>query len=282
MKTSTSIIMILAIVVGSIAALMARGILLSQRPAPQAPGATVVIAAKSLSFGAAVTKEVLTEAPWPAAAIPDGSFASIDALLKDGERVALTQIAKNEPILNSRVTGPGQKASLSALIEPGMRAVAVRVDDVRGVAGFVMPGDRVDVALTRSTERNPTSGRQDSFTDILLHNVRVLAIDQLASERQEKAQVAKAVTLEVSAQQGQKLILAGGAGTLSLILREAGGGHATEQARRVTLIDLESGAGGLADKEPKHDSTPSAPQSAMVQIVRGSKVEQLSVYHDAQ
>jgi pilus assembly protein CpaB len=278
MRPGTAVITIVAILIGGLAAFFARSIILSSRPSAQMASTTkIVVASRPLGFGAALAVDNLMETPWPADAVPDGSFTSIESLTKDGTRVALSQIARNEPILASRVTAPGQKASLSTLIEPGKRAVTVRVDDVRGVAGFVMPGDRIDVVLTRTERKGPD--RTDSYSDVLLHNVKVLAIDQLANERQEKAQVAKAVTLEVTAEQGQKLILAGGAGTLSLILREAGGGKGEgDRARRLSLIDLETSDGAVAESKEAEPSPPS--QSSSVQVIRRASVEQMSVYRD--
>ena len=103
----------------------------------------------------------------------------------------LASIERNEPILRTKITGPGQKATLSAVIQDGMRAVTVRVNDVEGVAGFVLPGDHVDVLLTRQSER--TTG----MNDVVIQNTRVLAVDQLADDAADRPTVARAVTLEV-------------------------------------------------------------------------------------
>jgi pilus assembly protein CpaB len=92
--------------------------------------------------------------------------------LSDGRRAVLSPIEENEPVLSWKVTGPGERATLSAVVDDGMRAMSVRINDVLGVAGFVLPGDRVDIMLTR-----------DNYTDILLQNVKILAIDQIADER---------------------------------------------------------------------------------------------------
>jgi pilus assembly protein CpaB len=136
----------------------------------------------------------------------------------------------NEPIVAAKITGPGQKATLSALIEDGMKAVTVRVNDVDGVAGFVLPGDRVDVLMTRNIENNGT-------TDVVLQNIKVLGIDQLADARAEKPTVAKAVTLEVDTESAQKLALASSAGNLSLMLRRAGD-TAEQVSRRISITDI--------------------------------------------
>jgi pilus assembly protein CpaB len=126
----------------------------------------------------------------------------------------LTAIEANEPILASKITGSGQRATLSAMLQDGMKAVTVRVNDVVGVAGFVLPRDRVDVVLTRQQDRMVAAAA------VVLQNVRVLAIDQTADERAEKPSIAKAVTLEVEVTAAQKLALASTVG--SLALRKAG------------------------------------------------------------
>ncbi|MCP8937854.1 Flp pilus assembly protein CpaB [Alsobacter sp. SYSU M60028] len=231
--------LVAALVLGGAAAFLARGLLL-QRAAQQVerPMATIVIAAQPLAFGIPLTADNVSEVSWAADALPEGAFRTRDELLREGRRVVLSPIQKNEPILASKITGAGQRASLSALIDPGMRAVTVRVDEVRGVAGFVLPGDRVDMVLTRNEQGG-------TYADVLLQNVKVLAVDQLASERQETPTVARAVTVEVNTQQAQKLILASGVGTLSLVLRQAGGTD-PELTKRVTVADL--GDGEYVDK----------------------------------
>jgi pilus assembly protein CpaB len=194
---------------------------------------TVVVARQSLRFGAALTAQNLREIEWPGEAAPANSFNSVADLTRE-KRVALASIEPNEVIVSNKITGPGQKATLSALIEDGMRAVTIRVNDVEGVAGFVLPGDRVDVLLTRTAEKEAASN------DVVLQNTKVLAIDQIADERAEKPLVVKAVTLEVDTVSAQKLALAASAGNLSLVLRKAGD-SAHEGARRVTITDIGSG-----------------------------------------
>jgi len=109
--------------------------------------------------------------------------------------------------------------------------VSVRVNDVEGVGGFVLPGDRVDVVLTRQIEKG------NATTEVVLQNARVLAVDQSADDRTSKAAVAKAVTLEVDTVGAQKIWLAASVGSLSLLLRKAGEVGA-EPTRRITLEDL--------------------------------------------
>jgi pilus assembly protein CpaB len=196
---------------------------------------TIVVASKPLRFGAEVNSGSLREIAWPEDAVPAGAFKQISEIMSSGgRRVVLTAIEANEPVLASKITGPGQRATLSATLADGMRAVAVRVNDVEGVAGFVLPGDRVDVALTRQVDKGVAT------TDVVLQNTRVLAIDQTADERNDKPSIAKAVTLEVDTASAQKLALASSVGTLSLMLRKAGEAS-TDPSRRVTLSDLANG-----------------------------------------
>ncbi len=149
-----------------------------------------MVAGRPLRFGDQLTASALRELPWPADALPAGAFGTI-ADLTASKRVVLMPMEPNEAVLASKITGPGQRATLSAVLDPGMTAVTVRVNDVEGVAGFVLPGDHVDVMLTRQGEKNTAA------TDVVIEDAQVLAIDQLADEKTDKPSVVKAVTLEV-------------------------------------------------------------------------------------
>jgi pilus assembly protein CpaB len=216
MRNTTAITIIVALAMGGGAAFLARSWLQLQTNALAAyqPAGHVVVAAEPLAYGAVVTSDTVVEIPWYASTLPDGAFASKDDLLQGGRRTVLYPLKRGEPVLRSRITGAGQRASLAALLEDGKRAVTVRVDDVRGVAGFVLPGDFVDLVMIAD---EPSSKRQ-SYSDILLEHLKVLAIDQIASEGEEKPTVARAVTLEVTKEQAQKVLLATNVGKLSLIL----------------------------------------------------------------
>jgi pilus assembly protein CpaB len=207
---------------------------------------TVVVASAPLRFGAQLSAQNLREVAWPEAAIPAGTFPSINDLMSGGKRIVLAAIEPNEPILRSKVTGPGQRATLSAVIQPGMKAVTVRVNDVEGVGGFVLPGDHVDVLMTRQPEKG------NGNNDVVLQNAKVLAVDQLADDSADKPSVVKAVTLEVDTVSAQKLSLAASLGSLSLVLRKAGEAE-VEGTRRVTQSDL--GNPDVPRGEPKRFST---------------------------
>src|SRR5262249_32420894 len=165
-------------------------------------GRTMGGAANPRGFGAELGWMSRREIRWPEEAVPAGAFSKIADLTANGRRVVLAPIEANEPILASKITGSGQRATLSAMLQDGMKAVTIRVNDVEGVAGFVLPGDRVDVMLTRQQDKTVAAA------DVVLQNVRVLAIDQVADQRTDKPSVAKAVTLEVEVTAAQKLALA--------------------------------------------------------------------------
>jgi pilus assembly protein CpaB len=276
MRRSNMIVLLLAVVMGGIAAFMARNWIAAHATVSPQPTGTIVVAAGPMTFGTTLTRENLREISWPAGRLPDGAFATKEELLKDGRRALLGPVTREEPILKTKITGPDQRASLSALLEEGKRAVTVRVDDVRGVAGFVLPGDRVDVVLIRAINR--PNGSADNISDVLLQHVKVLAVDQLVNERQETPTIAKAVTLEVGTDQAQKVILATNIGKLSLILRQAGENHPAS-VRRVTENDL-----GIAEVQqlPERPSTAAAAalpatSGAVVEIVRGMRSEKYNV-----
>ena len=272
MRTSTVVMIAFAVMFGLLAVFVAQSWLDSQTElrlknmnAQQKPQSTrsIVVAAKPLRFGNELTESHLRELAWPDQALPNGSFAKISELLAGGKRVALTPIEINEPVLASKVTGTGQRATLSSMLRDGLKAFTVRVNDVDGVAGFVLPGDRVDVALTRQVDKTFAT------TDVVLQNARVLAIDQIADERTDKPSVAKAVTLEVDVIGAQKLSLSATIGTLSLMLRKAGEAN-SEYTRRVSLRDLESATSPVA-KERKSAET------ATVTVTRAAVQQEYNV-----
>src|SRR5690242_13377234 len=218
---------------------------------------TVVVAKQALRFGTELNASMLQEVPWPSDALPSGAFAKIPDVLSHGRRVVLAAIEANEPILAVKITGPGQRATLSALVKPGMKAVTVRVNDVEGVGGFVQPGDRVDVVLTRQIDKGSAA------TQVVLQDVRVLAVDQKADERAVKPAIPKSVTLEVSTIDAQKVWLAASVGSLSLLLRQAGDTSGVK-THKITLKDLAS-------------NSPAEGKTATVVVVRASSRQSYTV-----
>jgi pilus assembly protein CpaB len=287
-RTNQILVLVLALVLGAVAAVWSRHWLASHAvaSAETSPIGTIVVAAKPLRFGASVTEDSVEETSWAAKTLPQGAFATKDALLHDGHRVVLSPLEPNEPVLRSKVSAPGQRASLSALLEDGKRAVTVRVDDVRGVAGFILPGDFVDVVLIGED----SAARRENYSEILLQGLKVLAVDQLASERQEQPVVPKAVTLEVTPEQAQKILLATNIGRLSLTLRRTTDAKFAD-AHRVTEKDLGQGSGRVerivaAPPPPPPPAQVAVPppgptNTVAVSIVRNMKREEYMVRRTA-
>ena len=280
MRPNSILILIIAIVMGGIAAFLARNFLLS-RTQVSTTTTTIVAASTRLPFGTPLGDDNVVEIPWAAKGIPEGAFQSKKDLFKEGRRITLATIQQNEPILNSKITGPGERASLSTLLDKDKRAITIRVDDVRGVAGFILPGDRVDVVLIRSDSE---SGVRRDYSDLLLQDVKVIAVDQLSSEQKNSPTVAKAVTLEVTPQQAQKISLASDVGHLSLILRKAGDSNVVAN-QRVTTSDLSEAA---AERRPVPATVaeapareiplpPAPPTDATVWIIRDLKSQDYKV-----
>jgi pilus assembly protein CpaB len=267
MRASTVVMIGFAVVFGLLAVFIAQSWLSSQaalqaknrHDAPATPTQTIVVAKQPLRYGAELSAAMLKEVAWAGDALPAGAFHKISDVLAGGRRIVLSAIEPNEPVLALKITGPGQRATLSSLVGEGMKAVTVRVNDVEGVAGFVLPGDHVDVVLTRNKSGSaPTS-------EVVLQNVRVLAVDQSADERATKAAVSKSVTIEVNTVDAQKVWLAASVGSLSLLLRKAGE-TAEVKTRQISLRDL---AGDLFSSD-KGDT-------ATVVVTRGSSRQDYKV-----
>ena len=178
---------------------------------PSVTFGTLVVAAEPLRFGTPLSRRAVREIPWPDGDLPPGTFATADDLFENGDRTVLYPLEQGEPLFASKLTGPGERAALSRLISDGNRAVTLRVNDVAGVGGLVLPGDRVDVVLTTA-----------EVAEVILQDVRILSIDQMADEKSTEPMVAHTATVEVSPQAAQKLVLAQSVGSLSLVLRRAG------------------------------------------------------------
>lgn len=253
-RTGTLIMLLVALLFGGLAVFIAKAWLanqqvqVSQQVAPQVikvDTQKIVVAKKELRFGEPITPEVLGEVDWPKESTPDGSFATVADVTKDGARVVLTPISPNEPILAWKISGPGARASLSSLVKEGMRAVTIRVNDTSGVAGFVLPGDRVDVLYARDKGDGPG-------IDVLFQNVRVLAVNQNADEKTGAPIDGRTATLELTPLDAQKLALAESTGGLVFTLRSAGSLDMAP-ARRVIQDELVSN--GKLSEPPATAST---------------------------
>lgn len=242
MKRQTLIALGIAIVLGLVAVLLANTYLTGREKqiSANAPGGVVRIAVASmpLDFGGEVTPDKVKFIQYPAGSLPPGAFRSLAELLPQGKRrVALRPIQVNQPLLATDLSGEGQAASIAALLPDGMRAATVRINDVSGVAGFVKPNDTVDVLITRSPiGADGASGSQ--VTDVLLQNVRVIAMGSDAVGADGKPSPTNSTTLEVSPLDAQKLVLGQQLGQLSLALRKPGEEQNIPKVETVSLADL--------------------------------------------
>ena len=176
----------------------------------------VVAAARDLNIGAAIEAADLKIEPWPANRIPDGSFQQIDDVIS---RVTVNRVLANEPIAERRLALPGSGVGLAPKVPEGMRAMAVRVDDVNGVAGFVLPEARVDVLLTGSPKNRADLGR---VTRTILSNVRVISAgEHLAPDASGRPKRVPVVTLLLTLRQAELLTLASSQGRIQLVLRNS-------------------------------------------------------------
>ena len=292
MRRQSIIVLSIAIFLGLIAVYLVNAYLGSaeKRQQTAAAGLTkVAVAQVPLAFGTPVTAERIRFVNWPADSVPPGAFGSIEELAPMGKvHVALRPIDVGEPIMKSKLSGEGGRASLSALLPPDMRATAIRITDVAGVAGFVLPGDRVDVILTRPAG----PGSADQVAGYLLQDIRVIAIDQDANDAGDKPQLGKTATLEVTPYDAQKLALAQTVGQLSLALRAVEAKAGENYSETVDAGDLAGGYGASFNRAayqttadtPAYYPTPIRPRrprriaappmlrplTASVEIVRGT------------
>ena len=213
-----------------------------------APGVPVVLAAGQIAYGAKLQARDLVLIRLPADAAPPGAFSSIDQVMKldgGGAPVALAAMSPREAVLAAKLSGPGARPTLAALIGEGMRAYTIGVTDVAGGGGHVMPGDRVDVVLTRDVGAAMEGGRGKLISAIVIQSVRVLGMDLNVDPNSVHPVVAHTATLEVNVQDAERLALAAQAGTLSLALRRAGSAE-VETVRPMLTSDLGPGGGAVA------------------------------------
>ncbi len=208
--------LILAIFAGIGAAIFAAGWAAQKS---QAGTTRVVVAVTDIDMGSKITPAMLTVVNWPSGSVPQGAFSKVDGLQ---ERVIKVNLQKGEALIERKLTPQGAQSGLSAVISEGKRAMTVRVNDVVGVAGFALPGTYVDVMLNTQSDQDGIRRNRDQdkrISKTVLERVLVLAVAQESSRDDAKPKVVKAVTLELSIHDAEKLDLARSVGTLSLMLR---------------------------------------------------------------
>ena len=234
-RRQTLIALAIAIVLGLVAVYLANSFLTrSEKERGVGQTVKVAVAAVPMDYGQPLTAEKVKFVDYPMASLPPGTFRTLAEVLPQGKRrVVLRPMAINEPILAGKISREGEGASMAELLPEGMRAATVRINDVSGVAGFVSPNDSVDVLITRVL-----NGEQ--VTDVLMQNVKVLAMGQSAAER-DNAQVSRSATLQVDPLDAQKLALGETVGSLSLVLRKPGEEENSPVVQTVSMDDLRYG-----------------------------------------
>jgi pilus assembly protein CpaB len=192
----------------------------------------IVAAAKPLEPGMPITADYVTEIDWPPNVHLEGSITKPQDVLG---RIALFSIPAQEPIRESLLAAPGATVGLTAKIPDGKRAVAVETNDVANVSGFLFPGCHVDVLVTF----RPESGR-DSMTATVLQDIQVLSTgEMLQPDPSGKPQKVRQVTMLLTPEEAEKLVLASNQGTVQFVLR-GGSDQAQEETRPVELKDLQT------------------------------------------
>jgi pilus assembly protein CpaB len=270
-RTRLIFIGILALALGAFASALAYRVLQQRAGAAQSEGQNVVVAAADIPIGARIQEKDIRVVRFPAEAVPPGSFHGTKSVLGRG---VVLPIASGEFILPGRLAAENAGSGLPAMIPPGMRAVSVRVTDASSVAGFVLPGTRVDVLMTG----NPT-GSSEPQTITVLRNVAVLANGQkldrnlLAGESQNSP----VITLLVSPGDAAKLALAMNQGRIQLALRNPLDVNQSEIAAVSARALYQNGVAPVAVSHPKPKPVPVAqgpappPAAYPVEVIKGDK-----------
>jgi pilus assembly protein CpaB len=266
MQNRLKIALVVAVFFGLIAAYGIYNFLSQQQKETdslRASNQDIVVAAQDIPPGTTLNDEALKKGlikttPWPKSSIPAGAFSSPQQVLGKVNRV---KIVANEPILESRLAGEG--AGLTVRLEAGKRALALRVDEIVGVSGFIVPDDRVDVILT-TTPLGAGDGAK--ISKIVLQNKRVLSVAQSTEQKDGKPQLARSITLEVTPEEAEKLSLASQEGPIVLALRGLG-----DDAQLTTIGSNKRDLLSLAaPRKTASGVVVQAPDKYRVEVIQGS------------
>jgi len=238
MKPQTVLIVTMALVFGGSAAVGVYAITKQTTGVGRQALVSVVVAAADIPRAGTITADLVKIRSYPKELVPDGAVSRPEDAV---DRVALHPLVQNEPVLESRLAPKGSGRGMAALVSMGMRAFTIQTPNVAsGVAGFILPGNKVDVLLTMTDQTGEDSETGGGVTTTLLQNVEILAVDQrieAPAENRFDTNESRSVTLLVDPDQAARLDLGQNRGTLHLSLR----GHqdgAQAQARPATLADL--------------------------------------------
>lgn len=211
MNRRTLLMMCFALLLAAFAAWVANRWIQGKIDSSQVTTVPIVVAAAELPYGTKLEASHVKVIDWPSKSVPDGTFSTTDKVINS---VTLNKFYPGEVITDKRISQHLGGSTLSALITKKFRALSVRVDDVVGVAGFILPGNKVDVLATKVDKTI-----NQANTKTLLQDIKVLAVDQEAGEDKDKPSIVKAVTLELTPEQAEKIVQAMQEGTIQLTLR---------------------------------------------------------------
>lgn len=262
-----------AVLLGLIAVMLIRTVIAGRAPQTAATAATqaVVVASLPIERGTKLTPAMLKVVNYPKEAVPAGSFPTVDQLAGPNARVAMRSMTANEPVLAAKLSGEGGKTNLSGTLSPGMRAVSVESSAVTGVGGFVLPGDRVDILVTREIGKGDA---KTNVTQVLAENSLVLGVDQTSDQETNKPVVAKAVTVEVTPEQAQAVSLAQSIGSITLSLRQIS--DSAPLARKATTTS-DLAVYGLRRTPAAGGPRRARPAAPQVRVTRGIETTSYSV-----
>jgi pilus assembly protein CpaB len=251
MNKARILVLTIALGAGGVAAYLASGS--DQKPAPAEPAAQlqtidVLVAKNEIALGQTVKPDDLQWQTWPAAGA-SGSFIRRnerpDAPTQLARSIARAPFFGGEPIREQKLVKADGSGFMAAILPSGMRAISTEISPETGAGGFILPNDRVDVILSKRDKNPDRAGQPDIInSEIILSNVRVLAIDQTPKEKDgQNVVVGKTVTLELKPEQAETLARARQSGTLSLALRSIADANATDdrsedQFRRGETINV--------------------------------------------
>jgi pilus assembly protein CpaB len=252
-----SVFLIAAVVAGLVATFAVHRYVIMKTSVPKTPTFQVAIAATDISPGTALSARTVKIVSWPKEVIPPKAASGLKQV--DG-RVAKVPIPQGNPILFSMLAPQGTAAGLSGILDDSKRALTVKVDEVAGVAGFIHPGDHVDVLVDL-----PIKEATDHLSKTILHDITVLTTGQIWQQKGEnKPVVVNTVTLEVTPEQSEVLNLASNEGKIRLALRNRNT-KTIAQTRGVTTSVL---IGGVVPKAPKV-VVQATPKERSVEIIKG-------------
>jgi pilus assembly protein CpaB len=294
MSVRNVVLIIAALLITAGTTVVARSWLASQRAQPvaivqQAPepeGIKVLVAKNALPTGVFIQEDQLKWQIWPGDDIPENYFTEDEIELSDVLGAVVRRgFTAGEPITPKRVIRPGERGFLAAVLRPGYRAIAIRVNATSGVSGLVFPGDRIDIILTHKvTDNTGESSMERTASETILQNVRVLAIDQSVNEDAVEPSYAKNFTLEVTPKQAEMLSVVRELGGLSislvsLAMDEADLERLSNREEPLEEPDPERGSTHTWDSEVSRlvglRSGQTGDSKKVVNITRGNEVQEL-------